>query len=591
MSRFTDWLDDRLDVRRRTTALLDHPLAGGPSWASAMARTLGVLLVVEVATGLALETTYAAAETTAWASVYYTQNVAALGWFLRGVHHFAGEAMLVLAALHVAWLAVTGAAQRPRELAFWASLSLVALGAVACITGEALPWDQQGFWARKVELGVAAGMPGGAALGRLATGDGELGPLALARFHALHVVAIPIVLAVALRLRARAHGTWVRKVTASDASGGRWFPRQAARDVALAASMMLALSWLAYRAHGAPLDGPAEPRSDYPARPEWYLLWLFELRHHLPGKLELGGTALAPILIGVAFAALPFLARGSASTSAAKSRAGIALVATSAVLILGLTAVSLRRDAADGKLQAAVAKSDRRTAAAMRAARGGVPPDGPLGMLDRDPELRGGALFAKYCATCHVLGELGDPKKAAAPTLDGFGTEAWIRATLHDPDAADRFGATPYRGEMPAQDVPPKEGEKFTPLTADEMGAVASFLAVEGDDERIVPRDAAKLQLGEKLVRDRCTSCHLFHGEGDDGDSGLAPELAGYGSLPWVSAQIDDPSSKATYREGALDPTRKGHMPAFAKELGAADRDLLARWTRARGRGLELNPR
>ena len=74
------------------------------------------------------------------------------------------------------------------------------------------------------------------------------------------------------------------------------------------------------------------------------------------------------------------------------------------------------------------------------------------------------------------------------------------------------------------------------------------------------------------------TACHLFEGAGDDGGMGLAPELASFGSHAWVSAQIKNPASKATYRENALDPARKGHMPAFGDELSPADIDLLARW-------------
>ncbi|CAN5774452.1 hypothetical protein BH09MYX1_BH09MYX1_35320 [soil metagenome] len=585
MSKLGDWLDERLDHRRRIDAALAHPLAGGPSWAAAMAWTLGMLLFVLVVTGFALQTTYVAGETTAWASVYYTQNVAAHGWLLRGIHHFSGEAMLVLAALHVATLAIQGTARRPRELAVFASLALIAVIAAACITGEALPWDQQGFWARKVELAVAGGMPGGSFLARLVTGDGSLGPLALTRFHALHVILLPLAMALLLRLRSRAETTYARAALARKSVTVAYFPRQAARDMALALSVMLAVSWITYRAHGAPLDGPAEPRSDFPARPEWYLLWLFELRHHLKGALELPGTALTPIVIGVGFAALPLLSRKTLGPS----RAGVALVVLSAGLIGGMTFVALRRDARDEKFHVAVAKSDLRTIAAKRVAAAGVPPDGPLAMLARDPELRGEALFEKHCATCHVLGDLGDAKKPAAPTLDGFGTATWILATLHDPDAIDRFGNTPYLGEMPSQDVPPKEdAERFRPLSKDEANAVAAFLVAQGDDEQLEQTDAATLSVGEKIVSERCTSCHLLHGTGDDGGEGLAPELAGYGSLVWVRAQIDNPSSKATYRENALDPTRKGHMPAFEliDGLTAADRDILARWTRARGRGL-----
>jgi ubiquinol-cytochrome c reductase cytochrome b subunit len=206
----------------------------------------------------------------------------------------------------------------------------------------------------------------------------------------------------------------------------------------------------------------------------------------------------------------------------------------------------------------------------------GVPPAGPLAMLRDDPDLRGEALFVQHCASCHVLGELGDKKKATAPLLDGWGQERWIRAMLHDPDSDDRFGRTPYKEQMPSMDVPPKDNSgDFKPMSTEDMTAVAKFLSSQGDDATAV---------GEKVVKDRCTACHLFKGEGDDNAQSLAPELAGYGSFDWIRAQISDPSSKATYRENALDPKMKHHMPKFVGEIPASDIDVLARWVKRRVR-------
>ena len=48
---------------------------------------------------------------------------------------------------------------------------------------------------------------------------------------------------------------------------------------------------------------------------------------------------------------------------------------------------------------------------------------------------------------------------------------------------------------------------------------------------RAIPRaciDPAVRALGEKIVSERCTTCHLYKGDGDDQGSGVAPELAGY---------------------------------------------------------------
>lgn len=586
MSRLGDWLDDRLGLRRAMKEVLDHPLAGGPSWASALGSTVGFLMFVQVASGVALMTTYAPSETSAWASVHHTQFLEPHGWLVRGMHHFAGEGMLVLAAAHVAMLAITGGARRPRELGFWSALGIVGLAALLCITGAALPWDQQGFWARKIELGIMAALPGGGTILRLAIGDGALGPAALTRFFALHVVVLPLVAWLLLRVRRRSERRYAKAVASRHSVAQAYFPHQAARDVALAAGVLIVALVLAYGTHGAPLDAPADPRSDYPARPEWYLLWLFELRHHFHGNLELPGTALAPVALLVLFGLVPW----HRPRGAGRSVVGLTVVIAAAGLVGSMSYLGWKRDAGDAKYQTARRKAQIRASIANQLAWDGVPPDGPLAMLARDPELRGEALFTKYCASCHVLGALGDPKKAKAPALDGWGSESWNLAMLHEPDAKERFGNTPFKGEMPSADVPPKDdAESFKPLTKEEMDAVAAFLSSQADEpgEPIDPRAVrnVKTDVGQKLVVERCTACHLYEGKGDDGGKGLAPELHGYGSFAWTRAQIANPATPTTYREDALDPQRKGHMPAFADELPAADLDLLARWTRAHARG------
>jgi mono/diheme cytochrome c family protein len=144
---------------------------------------------------------------------------------------------------------------------------------------------------------------------------------------------------------------------------------------------------------------------------------------------------------------------------------------------------------------------------------------------------------------------------------------------MHDPDGDARFGRTAYKGEMPSMDVkPPDADESWKGMATDDMKAAAAFLAHSPHaDPKLVAH-------GKEVVTNRCTVCHLYEGAGDDGGQGLAPELSGYGTPAWVSAQIKDPSSKATYREGALDPARKGHMPRLVGEIDSADVDRLATW-------------
>jgi ubiquinol-cytochrome c reductase cytochrome b subunit len=588
MSLF-DWFDDRTGYRTWARKWRDHPIDGPPTWTSAIGAAILACLALELTTGISLMTVYSADARSAWASVHFIQHKMPYGWLVRGLHHSTADVLICLLTVWVLLLVMRGAYRRPHEVAFWIALAYVPLTLAACITGGLLPFDQLGYWARSVELNIAAMGPGGSSIVRLATGGGEIGTLALTRFQTLHVLVLPVVVG----LMWIARRSIQKKHAYASGNARRYFPGQFARDIAFACLAVAVVAIDVKRRHGVPIGHPADPVSDYPARPEWFLLWMFELRHRMPKPLEFWGTALIPPMLGVALAMLPWIDRREATDTkgpAFRLRALVVLLGVFGV-VGGLEYAGMRRDARDADLHKSLAKWNARAEKADALAMNGVPPDGPLSMLEHDPELRGEALFVHHCATCHLLQDYGDPKKHNAPTLDGWSTEAWITAMMHEPDTDGRFANTPYKEQMPSMDVPPKDNKgDFTPMSKDDMRAAAAFLASQSDEPGESPekgaarKDKALVEAGEKIVRDRCTSCHLFGGEGDDNGQNLAPELSGYGSFAWVRAQISNPATKTSYREGALAVELKGHMPRFDDDLSAADLDLLTRWLRTRAR-------
>ena len=594
-TRLGDFLDERTGHRKAIAHLLDEPIQGGARWAYVFGSALLGTFLVQVVTGVALMTSYAPSDKTAWASVHYITFVQTGGWLVRGLHHHAAQAMVILLAAHLFQVATFGAYKKPREVTWWIGLGLFAITLGFALTGYLLPWDQKGYWATRVATNIAGTIPVvGEATQKLMQGGAEYGSLTLTRFYALHVFVLPALLAVL----AGAHVALFRKhgVTPSAKADPKrvdpFFPKQLLKDVVAVLAVVAVCFVMTWIEHGAPLDAPADPSSDYPARPEWYFLALFQLLKYFHGPLEIVGTVVLPGVLGAYLFALPLLDRkpGNALRRRIGPLVPLALIAAGAV---GLTLLSERQDATDAAFQKERVKADERATIANRIALQGVPPEGPLAMMKRTPELRGPELFDKHCASCHTLADHGTEKDRTAPKLDGWGTEAWALEMIHDPDGDARFGRSPYKGEMPSVDVPPDGGAAaatFKPMAPDDKNAVAAFLASQGDmpGEAVPPnalrRDPAKVAHGKTLVTTRCTVCHLFEGKGDDSDQGLAPELSGWASLPWVRAQIANPSSKATYREHALDPDRKGHMPRFDAEIRNEDMDLLAMWVRSTAR-------
>lgn len=578
-----DWFEERTGWRGWGGQWLDHPLVGGGPFGSALAASVATCFGVLAVSGLVLMTGYAPSPQSAWASVHYAQFVQPGGWILRGLHFWAAQALFVLAGLHVLQGALAAAYRKPGEIGWWMTLAVLGLAIGEGITGGLLPWDQLGWWARVVEGNIAGLTPvfGNFVQQMILFGGTALGALGLARAFTAHVLLLPPAIALALWARRR----FAARSAAAEPEAA--VASRVARNSVVALGVVCGLFAIAGLAHGAPLEAPADPLGDYPARPEWFLLPLFQLRKFFHGPLEFWGISIVPAAVVGYFVLLPWIDQTGAGRRLRVCVPVVAVFVASGVLSF----VARSRDAHDKHFVKARADADAQAAAAIQLAMKGVPPAGPLEMMRTDPELHGRDLFARHCASCHVLGDLGDPEKATATLLDGWGTPAWIAAMIHDPDAPQFFGRGPYKGEMPSVDARPKDKPANEPWVAmvkteAEKQAVADFLASLGDEPGDAPRpgDAAVRALGEKIVSERCTSCHLYKGQGDDEGSGIAPELAGYGSLAWTRAQVANPSSPQTYREKALDAAMKKHMPRFDNDLSAADVDVVARWTRSHGR-------
>jgi len=599
LTRLDDWLDERIGHREILKHALDEPVIGGARWAYVFGSALTAVFLIQVVTGLLLMTVYAPSATTAWASVHYITYRLAAGWIIRGLHHFGSQAMVVLLGAHLFQVAVFGAYKKPREMNWFLGLALMALTLGFSLTGYLLPWDQKGYWATRVATNIAGTSPViGGWLQQLMQGGPEYGNLTLTRFYAMHVGLLPLTLFALLA----AHVALFRKhgVTPSHRADltkvDRFFPRQLGMDLAAAMAVLAVTFLLALREHGAPLDAPADPASDYPARPEWYFLPLFQMLKYFHGPMEMVGTMGVPAIAGGYLVLLPLLDK--AKTTALRGRAKyLAPLFAGFAGIVVLLALAMSDDAHDASFQKGRKVADSRAATANALAMRGVPAEGPLSMLARDPELRGHLLFEKNCAVCHVLGDLGDRKKSGAPVLDGWGTEAWVASMMDDPDADDRFAHTPFKGSMPSMLHPPADRKPddapFKPMVDADVKAIAVFLASQNDDEGTPAhpapvRDPAQLKQGESIVTSRCTTCHLWKGDGDDSGQGDAPELSQWGTAAWARAQIANPATKTTYRDEALDPKLKRHMPRFDGDLAADDIDLLARWVHAHAHGRTL---
>jgi len=349
--------------------------------------------------------------------------------------------MVVVLGMHLLQVTIYGAYRKPREVTWWFGLALLGVVQGLALTGYLLPWDQKGYWATKVATNIAGTVPlVGPAVQTLIVGGSDYGQTTLTRFYVLHVGVLPATLVMLVVC----HVALFRRYGATPPHNadlsvkGKFYPTQLALDVLFAVLVLLVIAVLTSSTGGAHLDAPADPSVDYPPRPEWYFLFLFQLLKYLPGSMELVGTIILPGLAGLFLFMLPFLDRAP-TTNPRQRMQWLAPIFVAGVGIVFLTWQSKNDDANDAHFQESSEASHARAERAIELAMNGIPPGGAVDMLRTDPQTRGPDLYAQNCTKCHVLNGQGEYD---APVHTGFGSRAWITGMLHDPQDPRYFGRT-----------------------------------------------------------------------------------------------------------------------------------------------------
>lgn len=555
MRRWLAALEDRTGAASLARRLLARPVPDGPRWRHALPAALAAAVLVQAITGVAMTFYYAPGATTAWESVLHLEERVVLGGLVRGLHAFGAGAVVVLLAAHLVSAGLSRAYRRPREAAWISGLLLVPLALGFGLTGYLLPWDQKGYWATQVAVGIARATPlVGDVAGQVMQGGGDLGTLTLTRFYAVHTLVLPL----GLLVLGAVHVALVRRAAAARLAEGAvaapWWPGQAWRDGLVFAAVALVVLVLA-AARGAGLEAPADPASDYSPRPEWYFAPLRQLLTVVPepwGSLVLPGGVLLLLL------ALPWLDHPDRPRP--RLARAIVLGPPLAALALGVQAAVV--DAGDREHQAARARAEAEAALARRLARDGVPPGGAAELLWAHPPLRGRRLFQTRCQGCHPLDGVGGEEAA---DLGAFLTDAWLEGVIRDPRDPRFFGRTEL------DTMPALEREDWPKLPS-----LVAFLRAQ--DPALAPKlDAALVAAGEEAYFAlECHTCHAIT-DADEGGAlgGGAPSLQGYGTPEWLTAFLRDPGHERFYGDSNL-------MPAYGGELD--DDELAALVVFLRGR-------
>lgn len=483
--RLLDWLEERTGIESAVRRFLDEEIPASSGWPQVLGSVALFAFLVQMATGILLALKYAQAPAAAYDSVRYIMTQLTAGRLLRALHHWGASLMIVVVVLHMIQAFVWGAYKKPREATWIGGVILLLLTLYFGLTGYLLPWDNRAYWGTL------------AATRMLGSNRTSISAVTFTRFYVAHVQILPAltVLPIALHVYLARRRGLAPQPEDESRPRKKYYPAQAAKDTVAIFGWFVALMGMAILAR-VPLGHMADPTDlSYVARPEWYLLFLFQFLKWFDGPLKVAGAVILPTLAIVALILVPFIDRGKMKTRRRRWGA-IGLVALGATFWGGLTARAV-----------ATASESRET---------------DMSLVQPWQEISAGNLasigfFRKArCGSCHAPGKSG-----AGPDL-----------TLAPSSRPANWLEEHIRSKLSAAGT----------LTDEPVKMLAAFVAERSaqavDAWQNAPQNAVE---GALIYRaNDCGSCHKLNGVGDE----LGPALNGVGERhdrSWIEQHFADP--------------------------------------------------
>lgn len=165
--------------------------------------------LITLITGVLLMFYYKSYPDVAYQSIKDIHFVVPTGRFMRNIHRWAANVMVVAVILHMARTFYTAAYRKPREFNWLIGWGLLVTTLALSFTGYLLPWDQLAYWAITIGANIAQSpreitdalnltdvIDIGGLQRELLLGSDKVGEEALIRFYLLHVMLLPITLVV-----------------------------------------------------------------------------------------------------------------------------------------------------------------------------------------------------------------------------------------------------------------------------------------------------------------------------------------------------------------------------------------------------------
>ncbi|MBK6727789.1 MAG: cytochrome bc complex cytochrome b subunit [Xanthomonadales bacterium] len=287
-----------------------------------------VVFVNQIVTGIWLTMSYKPSAAEAFDSVEYIMRDVDWGWLIRYMHSTGASAFFIVVYLHMFRGLIYGSYQKPRELIWTLGVVIFLVLMAEAFLGYVLPWGQMSYWGAQVITSLFGAVPViGDQLVEFIRGDYLISDATLNRFFALHVIAVPFVLAGLIYLHLMAlhevgsnnpDGVDIKKVkdkaTGIPLDGIAFHPYYTVKDIFGTAFFLVIFAFIIFfepTVGGLFLEHdnflPANPMvTPEHIKPVWYFTPYYAMLRAIPDKL------LGVIVMGAAtliFFAIPWLDR------------------------------------------------------------------------------------------------------------------------------------------------------------------------------------------------------------------------------------------------------------------------------------------
>ncbi len=151
-----------------------------------------ILFALQVVTGILLTFYFVPSPEMAYESVRHITQDVRMGFWVRGIHRWGSNLMVIALLLHITRVFFTNAYRKPRELNWIVGVLLFLLTLTFSFTGYSLINNQLAYWATTVGTNMFKEVPvfGGLILDFLRGGE-DVTANTLTRFFMIHVGALP----------------------------------------------------------------------------------------------------------------------------------------------------------------------------------------------------------------------------------------------------------------------------------------------------------------------------------------------------------------------------------------------------------------